>query len=148
MTGTLFRAPTREPKHVRRSRARIARYADLHRRATDPKKRYGVARDALLSAIQNTRRPSTRNRHAYQQRVEWAEHVTDLIERADLSADAARLYHARLAERGDEPSRLSLSLMCLGGVIGRLPDAERETVYDYYARYLIEAARRVETEGR
>lgn len=135
----------REPRRVRSARRRAAYHADRKRRASNPVERFKAARAALLSAVAHARNPA---RAARSVASDVATHAREVMARAELAGASKQLYERRLAGPGTDRERLGAALTCLDGAIGRLPDTERERVYEHYAHDLADEARRIEEEGR
>ncbi|RCW45138.1 hypothetical protein DFQ14_103102 [Halopolyspora algeriensis] len=133
----------REPQRVRRARRRAAYHADRARKATTPAQRYRVAEDALVSAVAHAPQPAGTARTVH---GEVAEHARKVLERLELGSASAALAEHHLSRSGTERQRLAAALMCLRGLIARLPDTERDRLYEHYARHLDEEAHRISTQ--
>lgn len=134
------------PRHLRRSRSRIARYADADRAGRSPAERYDNAVNALQSALANTRGPGERAAAGLTR--ELRPQVTELLDRARLPARRVRLYRDKLDQPGTWRQQLGQTLMCLKGACRQLPESDRDAYLDHYAAHLLTHSRRIETEGR
>lgn len=140
-------APTarREPRRVRSARRRTAFHADRSRKATTPAERYRVAEDALASAAAHASQPA---RTARKLSADIAEHVRRVLARTAPSSSSTALYEQKLMTPGRDVRRLASALMCLRGAIARLPDTERDRLYEHYAKHFNEEIHRIESERR
>ncbi|NYH79017.1 hypothetical protein FHR84_002351 [Actinopolyspora biskrensis] len=134
----------REPRKVRSLRRRTAHHADRARKASTPVERFRAAQDALLSAVTHSRGPG---RAAREQHAEISEHVRRVLERAEPNPASAALYDSKLNQSGTDSARLGNALMCLRGAISLLSEAERDRLFEHYARHLGEEAQRIDAEG-
>lgn len=134
----------REPQRVRRARRRAAYHADRARKAATPGEQYRAAEDALVSAVVHSRRPSGNARAVH---ADVAEHARKVLDRLELRSASAQLAEHHLTRSGTDRQRLAAALMCLRGLIARLPDTERDRLYEHYARHLTEEAHRINTQG-
>lgn len=139
-------APTarREPRRVRSARRRTAYHADRARKAATPAERYRAAEDALVSAAVHAKQSA---RTARDLRSDVTEHVRRVLGRTEPSPSITQLYEDKLASSGSDVRRLASALMCLRGAIARLPDTERDRLYDHYSTHFNEEIRRIEAKG-
>lgn len=134
----------REPQRVRRARRRAAYHADRARKATTPAERYRAAEDALVSTVTHARQPAGVARAV---QADVANHARKVLARLELGSASTALAEHHLTRAGTERQRLAAALMCLRGVIARLPGTERDRLYEHYARHLSEETHRIESTG-
>lgn len=134
------------PRHLQRSRSRIARYAEADRAGRSPAERYDNAVNAVQSALANTRGAPERAAAALVRELQ--PQVTELLDQAQLPARRVRLYQDKLGQPGTWRQRLGQTLMCLRGACKQLPEAARDEYLHHYATHLLAHSRRIENEGR
>lgn len=135
----------RDRRRVRSARRRAAYHANRARKAASPAQRFKAAEDAVLSAATHARNPAHVARSVS---GDVAAHAREAMAHAELGAASAALYEHKLTRPGTELDRLGAALMCLRSAIARLPDTDRDQLYEHYARELMNETRRIENERR
>ena len=132
---TMTRKP---PRRVRRARNAAAFHAARAAAATTPVETYEAAEYALRSAAAHSRS----RKKVRELRENVAEHVQDVLARAEATDRQHDLYEQKLAATGSESARLSTALMCLRGAIQLLEDTQRDFAVEHYtAHFRSEAGR-------
>lgn len=136
----------KNPRHLRRSRSRIARYAETDRAGRTPAERYGNAVNAVQSALKNTRGSAEREAAALTR--ELRPQVTELLAQTRISARRSRLYRDKLKQPGTWRQQLGQTLMCLKGACQQFDGPTRDAYLEHYATHLLTQSRRIEQERR
>lgn len=118
----------REPRRVRRARRAAAFHAARSTQAATPAARFRAAADALVSAAKHTRRTRT----VRELREDMVEHVDRALDEANVSESSRAHYQQRMRASGSDVQRLGVAVMCLQGVINRLPATERDRLFEHY----------------
>lgn len=136
-------AARREPRRLRRARRAAAFHTERQQRATTQLAQFRAATDALVSAIRHTSSAST----ARALRHDVTGHVHQALDRAEVGDASRALYEQKLASAGTEVQRLGVALMCLQGVINRLPTTERDRLFKHYTAYFQAETGQIESHG-